>query len=102
MYKDLNTPVWQLTVGELIELIANHTKVKQEGTELKQYDENIVYGLSGIANLFGVSKTMVLEYRKQGWIEPAISQIGRKIICDSRLALKLRREKCKDAVSNNN
>jgi DNA-binding transcriptional MerR regulator len=48
-----------------------------------------VYGISGIAKLLGCSKTMVHEYRKKGWIEPAIKQYGRKIVCDARLALEL-------------
>jgi predicted site-specific integrase-resolvase len=48
-----------------------------------------VHGINGIATLLGVSKTMVHYYRKKGWIEPAIKQTGRKIICDAPLALEL-------------
>ncbi|MDR3246718.1 MAG: DUF3853 family protein [Prevotellaceae bacterium] len=88
--KDLNTPVWMLTVGELIDFIADYTKRERPEPELPvRCDHNVVHGISGIAKLLGCSKVMVHEYRRQGWIEPAIKQYGRKIICDARMALEL-------------
>jgi hypothetical protein len=84
--KDLNTPIWQLTVGEFLDLIGQ----KPEEPKVADYTgDETVHGIKGIADLFGCSKTMVHEYRKQGWIEPAIRQNGRKIVCDAKLALEL-------------
>ncbi|MDR3046542.1 MAG: DUF3853 family protein, partial [Bacteroidales bacterium] len=77
--KDLNTPIWQLTIGEFLELQESARQPKQEVVSAP--DEKFVYGIPGIAKLLVCSKTMVHEYRRQGWIEPAIKQIGRKIVC---------------------
>ena len=88
MNKDLNTPVWQLTVGELLDFMIESVKPAETKTTFEHKDR-YVYGIPGIANLLGVSKFMVWKYRKQGWIEPAIRQVGRKIVCDAPLALEL-------------
>jgi hypothetical protein len=88
MNRDLNTPLWQLTLGDLLDAVQQTRPpepVKVEGYT----GDNCVYGIAGIAQLLGVSKAMVGEYRRRGWIEPAISQRGRKIVCDASLALKL-------------
>jgi hypothetical protein len=86
----MNTPVWQLTVGELVEAIgAAAVTPMAVQDEPVACDKNIVHGISGVAALLGVSKTMVQKYRKQGWIEPAIQQRGRKIICNAPLAIEL-------------
>jgi len=92
MNKDLNTPVWQLTAGELIEFIVGsmHNVIPERNNKPDfEHSDKYVYGIAGIAKLLGVSNTMVHEYRKQGWIEPAIKQLGRKIVCDAPLALEL-------------
>jgi len=88
MNKDLNTPVWQLTVGELLDFVKDSMKPAESHVTF-EHKEKYVYGIPGIANLLGVSKTAVWVYRKQGWIEPAIRQVGRKIVCDAPLALEL-------------
>jgi hypothetical protein len=90
--RDLNTPVWQLTAGELIGFISDCMRPQQEQRpENSTLDDGYgyVYGISGIAELLRCSKTMIHAYRKQGWIEPAIKQRGRKIVCDAPLALEL-------------
>jgi hypothetical protein len=89
MSKDLNTPVWQLTVGELIDCIVNYPPPEQTVIQNIEHVDKYVCGIAGIAKLLGVSKSMVHEYRKKGWIEPAIRQTGRKIICDAQLAVEL-------------
>jgi hypothetical protein len=86
MNRDLNTRIIDLTVGELLELLNGQ---KREPVERIEYTDKFVHQISGIAKLLGVSKTMVHKYRKNGWIEPAIKQSGRKIICDASLALQL-------------
>jgi len=52
---------------------------------LKKY----VYGILGIAQLFGCSMPTASRIKKSGKIDKAITQIGRKIIVDAELALEL-------------
>lgn len=85
--KDINTPIWQLTIGEFMELL---NEQKQESTaEVKYDDQKYVYGLAGIASLFGVSKVTAWKIKSSGKIDKAISQTGRTIVTDRELALKL-------------
>ena len=48
-----------------------------------------VYGIPGIARLFGCSLPTANRIKKSGKIDKAITQIGRKIIVDAELALEL-------------
>lgn len=52
-------------------------------------DKKYVYGISGIARLFGCSMPTANRIKKSGKISKAITQIGRKIIVDAELALEL-------------
>jgi hypothetical protein len=83
---DLNTPLWKLTVGEFLDL----QKKTDEPVETIDFTDNKnVHGIAGIAKLLGVSNSMVHKYRDEGWIEPAITQYGRAIICNAAMALEL-------------
>jgi hypothetical protein len=99
IHKDLNTPIWQLTAGDLLELLSERTKPIEQPEEPLKCNENLVYGIHGIAKLFGVSRQMIHEYRRQGWIEPAIQQVGRNIICNAPLALELHKKRGVDMMS---
>ena len=60
--------------------------------------KHYVYGLAGIARLFGCSIPTANRIKKSGVIDKAITQCGRKIIVDAELALSLlsnRKEGCK-------
>lgn len=48
-----------------------------------------MYGLAGIARLFGCSLPTANRIKQSGKIDRAITQIGRKIIIDAELALEL-------------
>ena len=50
--------------------------------------EPVLYGLEGIMTLFNVSKTTAHRY-KEGFLKPAVTQQGKKIIVDTKMALKL-------------
>jgi hypothetical protein len=78
-----DTPVWQLTVGELKSILKNDTPV----TEKKE--KKLVYGLTGIAELFNCSMSTAHRIKKSGKINKAITQVGRKIVVDAELALQL-------------
>jgi hypothetical protein len=84
-------PVWQMTGEELIFLQQNtiiqhqQEKVTVIGENQKKY----VYGISGIARLFGCSIPTANRIKQSGKIDKALTQIGRKIIVDADLALEL-------------
>lgn len=83
------TPIWQLTVGEFKDLITKsipQAVVQDTSTE-------IVYGLDGIAEIFDCSKSQAQRIKSSGIIDGAITQLGRKILVDKHLAIKLAREK---------
>ncbi len=48
-----------------------------------------VYGLPGIARLFGCSIPTACRIKRSGKIDRVVTQIGRKIIVDADLALEL-------------
>ncbi len=48
-----------------------------------------VYGLKGLATLFGCSKATAYNIKRSGKIDAAISQIGNTIAVDAELALEL-------------
>ena len=52
-------------------------------------ERKYVYGIHGIAKLFGCSLPTANRIKKSGKIDKAITQIGRKIIVDAELALEL-------------
>ena len=52
-------------------------------------EKKYVYGILGIAKLFGCSLPTANRIKKSGKIDKAITQIGRKIIVDAELALEL-------------
>lgn len=92
---DASTPIWQLTVGEFIELVDKSVSssmsrtvgpIKETGThDCPKY----VYGLDGLAKLLGISKSKAYNVKRSGVIDGAIRQNGRSIIADAELAVKL-------------
>lgn len=88
---DNTKPVWQLTVGELIDIletkldISSTTKTEIETNEKREY----VYGLSGLARILGCSKNHASKLKRTGMFDEAIIQNGRKIIIDKEKALEL-------------
>lgn len=84
-------PVWQMTGEEFIflnrhALQGSETKPAQPAADKgKKY----VYGIGGIARLFGCSIPTANRIKKSGRINRAITQIGRKIIVDADMALEL-------------
>lgn len=81
---DTNTHISDLTVGELTELI-----VRTINTVLEQKGTGVVRGISGLADLFGVSESTAKRIKASGIIDKAISQSGKVIVTDAALALEL-------------
>ncbi|MDD2285512.1 MAG: DUF3853 family protein [Paludibacter sp.] len=92
--KDLKQkPLWKMTGEEFLFLQENSTaKTNNQATPTLAHDgseKRHVYGIAGIAKLFGCSMPTANRIKKSGKIDRAITQIGRKIIVDAELALEL-------------
>ena len=94
---NFDTPLFKLTVGEFLEVLNAYTE-KDMPTETSHGSEQVVvgnddrkyvYGIDGIARLFGCSKPTANRIKKSGRIDGAITQIGRKIIVDAEKAIQL-------------
>ena len=88
----LGKPVWQMTGEELL-FLAQHCNISTCGESTKasssKEEKRYVYGLAGIARLFGCSLPTANRIKQSGKINRAITQVGRKIIVDADLALEL-------------
>ncbi|MFR9592502.1 MAG: DUF3853 family protein [Rikenellaceae bacterium] len=91
-FKELKSmPLWQMTGEEFLRLqqcgagVSPPTPPTVIDTTTKRH----VYGVAGIASLFGCSVPTASRIKKSGKIDRAITQIGRKIIVDAELALEL-------------
>ena len=78
--------------GELLFLAQpGNISTARESTKASSAKEqkHFVYGLAGLARLFGCSLPTANRIKQSGKIDRAITQIGRKIIIDAELALEL-------------
>jgi hypothetical protein len=105
---NLELPLWQLTAGQLLDLIAYGTKTKisiddpiVKIIDMTKEKRHHVYGLDGIAQLFGCSKTMASRIKSSGKIDKATYQYGNKIIVDADKALELVQVNGKNSKNNN-
>ena len=83
-----DTRIIDLTVGQLMQLLDK----KQAPAEIKEEPEKakrLVYGISGIAQLFNCSMTTANRIKASGRIDEAITQHGRIIVVDADKALVL-------------
>lgn len=85
---DANKRVIDLTLGELIDAIDERIRVAKKPEERKN-SKRFVYGLKGLANLLGCSKTTASRLKSSGRIDAAVTQVGALLIIDADLALKL-------------
>jgi len=90
----LKKPLFQLTTEEFL-FVNNKSSIdiKSSNPEPIQVSKKYVYGINGIATLFGCSKPTANRLKKSKKIDAAITQIGRKIIVDAELALQLANSK---------
>lgn len=89
---DLNKRVIDLTAGELLDLIQQGYN-PQVIVDTTKDNKRFVYGLAGIADLFGCSKTTANRIKQSGKIDGAITQVGKLIIVDAEKALELNTKK---------
>lgn len=84
-----DTRIIDLTVTQLAEVI---DKAVEESLRRRQPQETaprLVYGIKGIAEIFGVSERQARYIKSSGVISRAIRQQGRTIVTDAALALEL-------------
>lgn len=85
-----NTRIIDLTLGELLDAVEERVKETLAGkTQADDKKKRYVYGLKGLAKLFGCSKTTASRIKTSGKIDRAITQIGALLIIDADLALTL-------------
>lgn len=84
-----NKPLWQMTGEEFLYLQQNSEQKGVQPTIVNNTTKKHVYGIAGIARLFGCSIPTANRIKQSGKIDKAITQIGRKIIVDAELALEL-------------
>ena len=90
---NLEKPLFQASLEDLKELLTmvlNDNVLEHEGKE-KAAPKRYVYGIAGIANLFGCSVATANRIKASGEIDDAISQIGGIIVVDADYALDLLR-----------
>ena len=79
--------------GEELLFLAQQGSIQREGDTQDETpakaERHFVYGLSGLARLFGCSLPTANRIKQSGKIDRAITQVGRKIIVDADLALEL-------------
>lgn len=81
-----------MTGEEFLELASHTSSVSSplsSETSSKEKPKQYVYGLRGLASLFGCSIPTANRIKQSKQIDGAIRQIGRKIIIDADLALEL-------------
>lgn len=85
-----NTRIIDLTIGELLDAVEVRVKEVIAGkTQAEAKKKTYVYGLKGLANLLGCSKTTASRLKSSGKIDKAITQIGALLIIDADLVLKI-------------
>ena len=84
-----NKPLWQMTGEEFLYLQQNREQKEEQPTIVSSTSKKHVYGMAGIARLFGCSVPTANRIKQSGKIDKAITQVGRKIIVDAELALEL-------------
>ena len=82
-----DTRIIDLTVGQLMDLIAKAQAPAVE--KAPEQTKRLVYGISGIAQLFNCSMTTANRIKASGRIDDAITQHGRIIVVDADKALVL-------------
>lgn len=91
--EQISNELLQKTIGEMSAMEFIHLmKVVNESSpkeDVLNDEDKYVYGIAGIAEIFHCSLPTANRIKKSGRIKKAITQIGRKIIVDKKLALEL-------------
>ena len=85
-----DTRIIDLTVAQLMEVIDRAVEESlRRRSQPTDSTPRYVYGIKGIAGIFGVSERQARYIKSSGVINKAIRQQGRTIVTDAPLALEL-------------
>lgn len=84
-----DTRIIDLTVAQLAEVIDRAVEESLKRRQQQNTQRRLVYGIKGIAQIFGVSERQARYIKSSGVINKAIRQQGRTIVTDAELALQL-------------
>ena len=84
-----DTRLIDLTVAQLAEVIDKAVEESLARRQPQDTSPRHVYGIKGIAQIFGVSERQARYIKSSGVISKAIRQQGRTIVTDAALALQL-------------
>ena len=87
-YQHLTTTPQQIR-DSIADLSWKHQMGKVINTLYPKQEEHLVYGIAGIAQIFGCSIPTASRIKKSGIINDAITQVGRKIVVNADKALEL-------------
>lgn len=90
---DINKPLFQLTVGEFLELQRTQMAPNILEEPVPVNEDRYVHGLDGLASLLQCSRSTASRIKQSGRIDKAIRQCGRKIVIDSKEAMRLLNKK---------
>lgn len=88
----MQTPVWKMTGEQLAFLMSNLSLLTDKSINHKEAEakpKNLVYGIPGIASIFGCSIPTANRIKRSGVIDGAIIQHKRTIVVDVDKALEL-------------
>ena len=90
----LKMPICKMDGEDLVMLIESIISGKSEQTASipPNVKEHYVYGIAGIAQVFGCSIPTASRIKASGIIKDAVTQVGRKIIVNADLALALAKQ----------
>lgn len=84
-----DTRIIDLTVAQLKEVIDRAVEESLARRQPQDTQPRLVYGIKGIAEIFGVSERQARYIKSSGVISRAIRQQGRTIVTDAAMALQL-------------
>ena len=86
---DKEKALFQLSVGEFIDLMDSIIHKPNTIQEDVKQEHRLEYGIAGIARIFNCSISTANRIKASGKIDKAISQRGRLIVIDADKALQL-------------
>ena len=78
--------------GEEFVLLLQNAEKQTAKVPVEVAERYYEHGIAGITKIFGCSISTANRIKKSGVIDSAITQVGRKIVVDSELALSLAKE----------
>ena len=90
----LKMPICKMDGEDLVMLIKSAMSENEEQTIISppKEKEHYVYGIAGIAQIFGCSIPTASRIKASGIIKDAVTQVGRKIIVNADMALALAKQ----------